>query len=76
VAAIANTYLPSLSNFYSQAYGFGRTGLTVTLFLIGSGISKSFLKEIGIRPLVLGVLLWALIASLTLLFIWTGAISA
>ena len=75
-AALANTYLPSLSALYAQASSLGRSGLTVTLFLIGSGISKPLLKKIGIRPLVLGAALWGLIASLALLLIWTGAISA
>jgi uncharacterized membrane protein YadS len=47
----------------------GVIGLTVTLYLIGTGLSMRVLREVGIRPLLQGVLLWVLVAvgSLTLI---------
>jgi uncharacterized membrane protein YadS len=49
LAAILNTYLPA---FEHPAHW--RLGLPATLFLIGSGISRATLKEVGWRPLLLG----------------------
>jgi uncharacterized membrane protein YadS len=53
----------------------GRLGLTATLFLIGSGISRATLKTVGWRPLLLGVLLWLVVGFSSLYFIRTGFIS-
>ncbi|GAC1430829.1 MAG: hypothetical protein NVS1B11_05780 [Terriglobales bacterium] len=74
VAAIANTYLPRFDSAYLRLYALGKIGLTVTLFLIGSSISLPMLKKIGIRPLVLGVVLWGIVASAALFFIRAGII--
>jgi uncharacterized membrane protein YadS len=43
------------------------TGLTLSLFLIGAGVSRESLKIAGIRPLMLGVILWFGAAVLGLL---------
>jgi uncharacterized membrane protein YadS len=50
----------------------GRIGLTVTLFLIGTGMSRASLHQVGIRPLVQGVLLWIIVAVSSLLIIRAG----
>jgi hypothetical protein len=39
--------------------------LFVVLFLIGAGITSNTLKEIGVRPLIQGVTLWIVAASLS-----------
>jgi uncharacterized integral membrane protein (TIGR00698 family) len=44
-----------------------RLGLVVTLFLIGASLSRATLTRAGGRPLAQGVLLWVLVASLSLL---------
>jgi uncharacterized integral membrane protein (TIGR00698 family) len=44
-----------------------RLGLVVTLFLIGASLSRATLARAGGRPLAQGVLLWVLVASLSLL---------
>jgi len=47
--------------------------LTVTLFLIGTGLNKETLKKVGPRPLLQGLTLWIIVASATLaliLFNW------
>ena len=72
LAAVANTYLPQLSPAYPIFYRLGRLGLTVTLFLIGSSISRSTLRQVGWRPMVQGVTLWLLVATATLFAIHTG----
>ncbi|MEG1574598.1 MAG: putative sulfate exporter family transporter [Bacteroidales bacterium] len=40
--------------------------LSVTLFLIGCGLSLSVIKKVGVKPLVLGVILWFIISVVTL----------
>lgn len=72
MAAIANTYLPTFHWAYPTLKNLGITGLTVTLFLIGTGISKKTLQEVGTRPLVQGILLWIVIATGALEFIRIG----
>ncbi len=66
LAAVANTYIPAGKPLFGGFFTIGRIGLTVTLFLIGSGISKATLKRVGPRPLLQGVLLWLVVASTTL----------
>ena len=58
VAAIINTYLPVGAPVYRGLYNLARIGLTVTLYLIGSGITRATLKAVGARPLVQGIILW------------------
>jgi uncharacterized integral membrane protein (TIGR00698 family) len=75
LAAVANTYLPVLGPGYVVLSKLGRIGLTVTLFLIGTGLSRKTLKEVGPRPLLQGVILWAIVAVGTLMAIkggWIG----
>jgi uncharacterized membrane protein YadS len=75
LAALANTYLPALPSATKTFFTLGKLGLTATLFLIGSGISRNTLKEVGWRPLLLGVLLWLGVGLTSLYFIRTGVIS-
>ena len=62
LAAVANTYVHALEPAYPVLYRLGGIGLTVTLFLIGSGISLTTVKSVGARPLVQGIVLWAIVA--------------
>jgi uncharacterized integral membrane protein (TIGR00698 family) len=74
-AAVLNTYFPAFERPAKWLYTLGRLGLTSTLFLIGSGISRATLKEVGWRPLLLGVLLWLGVGLTSLYFIRTGLIA-
>ena len=75
LAAVINTYLLALASLNKSLFTLGRLGLTATLFLIGSGISRATLKEVGWRPLLLGVLLWLGVGLTSLYFIRTGFIA-
>jgi uncharacterized integral membrane protein (TIGR00698 family) len=66
LAMILNTYLPQTALVAPYLVSLAKTGLTVTLFLIGAGLSAIVLKSVGIKPLLQGVLLWACIAIATL----------
>jgi uncharacterized integral membrane protein (TIGR00698 family) len=75
LAAVANTYIHALAPAFDALAKLGRCGLTVTLFLIGSGISKATLRKVGVRPMLQGVVLWIVIATLSLWAIRAGLIS-
>lgn len=49
---------------------FARKTLTITLFFIGASLSRDVLKAVGVKPLVQGVLLWAVISLSTLAYIY------
>ncbi len=75
LAAVVNTYVPALTAFSHTLNMLGRLGLTATLFLIGSGISRATLKQVGVRPLLQGVILWFLVGITSLWLILRGTIS-
>lgn len=79
LAAVANTYLPAAfpatAALYPVLSRLGRLGLTVVLFLIGTGLSKETLRRVGVRPLLQGVCLWAVVAVASLLAIRAGWIA-
>src|SRR5262249_31825172 len=75
LAAVINTYGPQEPRLSEMFFHLGRLGLTVTLFLIGTGISRTTLKEVGWRPLLQGVFLWILVGIISLYFIRTGWIA-
>jgi uncharacterized integral membrane protein (TIGR00698 family) len=68
-AALLNTLLPSFSGTFGALNHLGRIGLTVTLFLIGTGLNKKTLAKVGVRPLLQGLILWAIVGSTTLVLI-------
>ncbi|HUB20746.1 MAG TPA: putative sulfate exporter family transporter [Acidobacteriaceae bacterium] len=72
LAAVANTIVQWLHPEYVQLARLGRIGLGVTLFLIGTTISRQTLKNVGARPLIQGVLLWVAVGSVSLLMILKG----
>ncbi len=75
LAAVCNSYLAVGAPLYPWLGRAGRVGLTLTLFLIGSGLTRESLKRVGIRPLVQGVVLWIIVAAVSLLLIRAGWIT-
>jgi uncharacterized membrane protein YadS len=71
-AAFANTYLPVFHSACSIANRLGRLGLIATLFLIGTGLSRETLRQVGIRPLLQGLLLWLAVGLGSLALIYMG----
>ncbi len=72
LASVANTYVHIFQTAYPILRHLGILGLTVTLFLIGTGISKGTLRGVGVRPLVQGIVLWVVVATGSLAFIRAG----
>jgi uncharacterized membrane protein YadS len=52
----------------------GIIGLTVTLYLIGSGLNMKTIRTVGPRPLLQGILLWIVVATGSLALIRMGVI--
>ncbi len=72
LASVANTYVPLFQTAYPVLRHLGILGLTVTLFLIGTGISQRTLREVGVRPLLQGITLWVVVATGSLALIRAG----
>ncbi len=64
-AMILNTYLHLPTWFTSSVGWLSHSGLSVTLFLIGAGLTPEVIKSAGIRPLAQAVILWVLISVLS-----------
>jgi len=75
LAAVINTYGPQDAALSQKFFTLGKLGLTTTLFLIGTSLSRSTIREVGWRPLAQGVLLWLVVGLLSLYFIRIGWIS-
>lgn len=67
LAMVINTYVTAWGDVFHVIYLIAKQGLVVTLFLIGANLSRATLKSVGIRPFVMGILLWIVVSSLTLL---------
>lgn len=62
VAMIIATYIPHGKELYTQAVSIAKYGMIYTLFLIGSGLTWDSLKQVGFRPILLGIILWLVIS--------------
>ena len=85
VAIIFNTYILSNASLFGDsaaAMGSQFSGavnklakhlITLSLFFIGASLTRDTLRSVGLRPLVLGVLLWVSISCISLAYIfWVG----
>ena len=68
-AMLLNTYLNIPQQVTATIVMLSKKALGVTLFLIGCGLSVASIKKVGVKPLVLGVVLWAIISVTTLLVV-------
>lgn len=70
VAMVVNTYLlDSVPTVGSVVSGIARKCLTVTMFFIGASLSLDVLRQVGLRPLLLGILLWIMVSVISLAYI-------
>ena len=70
LAMVINTYLAIPQQLTQGIVAVSRQSLTLTLFFIGAGLSRSAIKSVGAKPLVLGVGLWFFIGIISLAFIY------
>ena len=69
LAMVANTYLSIPAEVSGVIVKVAKKALSLTLFLIGCGLSLGAIRKVGAKPLILGVVLWALISVVTLLVV-------
>ena len=69
IAAAIVTYLPGTAAVGGFLKEISKYLMIFTLFIIGANLSREKLKELGIRPLIHGVLLWVILST-----IWCSAI--
>lgn len=66
LAMVVSHYFPQYESAYGALSFAAKRGLTLTLFLIGASLSMATMRSVGIKPMVLGVLLWLFISVLSL----------
>lgn len=74
VAAVIRSLVPDWSVVWDGIAACSRQLLVLTLFLIGSGLTREVLKRVGFAPLLQGVLLWLIVSVLTLVAIHNSLI--
>jgi uncharacterized integral membrane protein (TIGR00698 family) len=75
LAAVARSYLPLGAATFTKMSALGKSGLTVVLFLIGTGLSRETIRRVGVRPMLQGIALWVVVATVSLLAIRAGWIA-
>lgn len=74
VAMVVNTYTPesltsTMQPIYQGIAMLAKRMMTVVLFAIGAGLSLKVVRQVGLRPLVLAVVLWIVIGFGSLLVV-------
>lgn len=73
LASVVRSYSPeAFMPTYGALLNAAKIGLAVTLFLIGSGLSRKAIAEVGMRPLVQGIVLWAIVAAGSMWLVRSG----
>jgi uncharacterized integral membrane protein (TIGR00698 family) len=66
VAICLNTYVPAIQAISNYMVSISKGALTVTLFLIGCGLSGKTVMSVGWKPVLQGLILWVIVAGVTL----------
>ena len=66
LAMLANTFLPFVKLMAPYMVMIAKSGLTLTLFLIGSGLSFKVIRVVGLKPFLQGLILWIAISCASL----------
>lgn len=74
LAAVISTVLPQFGNVWHGVNSVAKQSLVVTLFMIGSGLTREVLAKTGIKPLAQGVTLWIIVSVISCLAIMQGLI--
>lgn len=62
-AAVATYWHPGARAWHGLNW-LGTRGLSLALFFIGAGMTRSALKKVGARPMVMGVILWVIAGTI------------
>jgi len=72
--ALATTYVPLLHELGPYIEGAAKKLMIAVLFLIGLGLTKELIAQVGIKPFIQGFLLWIIVSAGTLGAILIGFI--
>jgi len=75
LASVIATYIPRFAPAYSSFNHMGRVALVATLFVIGTGLNRRTLRQVGPRPLIQGIVLWIIAGTLSFYLIEHGWIA-
>jgi uncharacterized integral membrane protein (TIGR00698 family) len=69
LATAIRSYTPTSfpPSVFESIVNLARAGMTVTLFLIGAGLSREAIRRVGARPLIQGLALWVAITITALI---------
>ncbi|HEY9070227.1 MAG TPA: putative sulfate exporter family transporter [Candidatus Ozemobacteraceae bacterium] len=73
-AAFIRSVFPAGNAAWDMLAGVGRRLLVVTLFLVGAGLSRQTMARVGMRPMIQGLGLWAMVSLATLAAIRAGLV--
>jgi uncharacterized integral membrane protein (TIGR00698 family) len=65
-AAFCSSWLSGFADLWNFLHLVAKQALVMTLFLIGAGLSRKVLAEAGLKPLLLGSMLWLIVSAVTL----------
>lgn len=72
LASIVRTWLPAVAAHAGGIAQVAAAGLTMSLFLVGAGLSRETLRAVGWRPLLQGAVLWVVVSVAALgAVLWT-----
>lgn len=66
IAAALVTWIPEIRPVGHMVNEVAKRVLVLTLFLIGTNLTKETIRSVGIKPLIQGISLWVIVASTTL----------
>ncbi len=66
LASLARTLVPSLADIEPQIRLTTAIGMSLALFLIGTGLTRAALAKVGWKPMLEAIILWIAIASIAL----------
>jgi uncharacterized integral membrane protein (TIGR00698 family) len=69
LAMLINTFIPAIHQGAAYIVTASKIGLKIALFLIGTGLTRDLLKNVGVKPFIQGILLWSFISVLSLTII-------
>ena len=69
VAIVIGNYIPGMTETNEHLSWLGKKGMMISLFFIGASINLEEVKKTGVNTFLLGILLWFVIAVLSLYWI-------
>lgn len=70
LAMILNTLFEIPTHITGSIVLLARKGLTLSLFCIGASLTKTVFKNVGIKPMIQGVLIWIIVCIASLAYIY------